>query len=208
MYAPEMLMGMQTEEESIDVVVTNVDPASEKVAERIGLPAPDGESTAPVAERKKRSKGVSASEQAVIDVPPTAQAGEQAAQQSEPAKQPAQQPAQQSEPAKQPDATEVPAAQQQDTTPSAENAPNVAPSPALADAIRCQVDEVIRVNAGNRVFCKVLLSGVKENVWYEGSPDTFPPVGTLVDVVIGSKPSRQDPAVKLPFIVSVEVIGR
>ena len=198
MYAPELLMGMQTQEEAIDVETVSVDPATEKIAGRLGLPGPTD--AAPPVEKKKRSgKGASsvADQPPAVDVPTTTTppAAEKPAEQK-----PAERPKPEEKPAPPAEQKQPPA-----QTAAAEKVPG--DTPAGPTLIRCEVEEVIAHKVGERTFSKVQLSDQKEVAWWEGEPSKFPAVGTIIDVVIGRRPSKSNPAVTLPFVASYEVIG-
>lgn len=185
MYAPEILMGMQTQEEVIDVdVMPRADPAAEKLAEKVGLPAPADVAGEPPAPRKRKGAAAAKPEAPVVTVP---------AEEAQPAPAPAAEP------------TPEPAPAAQAATPATE--PSPAPKEQVVET-RHEVVEVVAVNGpGGKTYSKITLTSVAKPVFAELPPDQAPVVGTIIDAVIGERAHKDNPDVKINVLKNWTLVG-
>ena len=189
MYAPEILMGMQSQEEVLDIEATQVDPAAEKLAEKIGLPAPSEEP------KRRARKGAGAA----VDAPP------EKATDLQPSVPPPSEPVG-ATPA--PNENPAPAPATSTPAPVKEEPKTETPAPADSADYVFEIVEKVAVNAPNaEVWTKITTNIEPQQVFWKKAPDTLPNVGVIVNGKIGTQLGRNDPTKKLYVLSSFEVLG-
>lgn len=190
MFAPDMLMGMQTQEEALDIETVPAPAATATTAPEVTI-TPEATQT-----RRRRNAGV-AGMKTVEEVAPeatqTVEAAAPVAEKTEPA------------PAPEPESAAAPAA----TVPEPDPAP--APAKPALPVIRAEIVNSREVNAstptGKAVRIEVKGTEFTGVGYYDGPFIKVPADGSIVDVTLERKESAANPGTFVNLIRSIVSIG-